>query len=78
MVETKCLNYSFVYIQSDALTYVTTYTSQPPHVNTVADLGGVLWVLQHPQLSPWKKNLNRPFFLSMYGRYLFVCSVSPV
>ena len=20
---------------------------------TVADLGGVLWVLQHPQLSPW-------------------------
>ena len=22
-------------------------------VTSVADLGGVLWVLQHPQLSPW-------------------------
>ena len=40
----------------------------------VADLGGVLWVLQHPQLS--KKNLNLPFSFSIDHMYLFASSVN--
>ena len=44
----------------------------------VADLGGggALGASAPPGESMVKKNLNLPFFFSMYGRYLFACSVS--
>ena len=31
-----------------------------------------------PPAESMVKNPNQPFFFSMYGRYLFACSVSPV
>ena len=40
--------------------------------------GGCFGCFSTPSLVHGKKYLNLPFFFSMYGRYLFACSVSPV
>ena len=47
----------------------------------MADLGGggvALGASAPPARSMVKKYLKLPFFFSMYGRYLFACSVSPI
>ena len=40
--------------------------------------GGALGASASPAESMVKKNLSLPFFFSMYGRYLFACSVGLV